>query len=623
MALPALSYSVADLFTQALTEHFASTKFLIAAYQRGYKWKAATHIRKLLRDLLEAYTGQAPDYYLQYITVKQTTGAELEVVDGQQRLTTLSVFFAVSHQSGHLKTDFTDGRLRYAIREIDGDSLLDRFIYHGNIGATLAWSDWKSFALAFPEADRQDMFHLFSAAKEIKRFFEDELDEDQRQEFTAFVAKSAKLIVNNVGLEAAVSSETTFSNLNNNRVDLTDLDLVKGLLLTRIGREDSRSFQQIIEYRTTHGRYWDEMSRWLRNPGVETVFRFDAREGGMMTLVELVNSRNKSPARSGKGIPPDVKASFPLFTALHRRLGEGEHKLRASRIFQEVRLLHALLKDWHQDAEIHNYLGILRASRTYGGGEKLLNVLTQTETLEGSGARFYLRQQVRSLGCLQPLNTAPDEADTDDWPVTYAQKDHHNLIRDFLLLLNVFPEKTRGPRKHVAFDFASFAGQNWSLEHLFPQNPRQQFQDLSGEDRKVFLELVASTDTAASPEEQAALVSYVLSQRPEQEEKIAEFEHRLEKATGLLHSLGNMVLLDNRTNSALSNHPFRKKRERIVQKVEQGRFIPPHTFGAFAKLLPKGADDQLEVWTQNDIRLHRDYLIKQRQQLMTYLSCNE
>jgi hypothetical protein len=55
-----------------------------------------------------------------------------------------------------------------------------------------------------------------------------------------------------------------------------------------------------------------------------------------------------------------------------------------------------------------------------------------------------------------------------------------------------------------------------------------------------------------------------------------------------------MVLLDNCTNSSLSNHPFRKKRERIVEKVEQeGSFRPSHLHISAVH----APDDQLQVWS--------------------------
>lgn len=97
--------------------------FYIAPYQRGYKWASdapSDPVCLLMSDIKDSFEGKEQEYYLQYITVKkniQNEYAVLEVIDGQQRLTTLSLLFSVLAYK--LKSDdlnFTKNKLKYGIR---------------------------------------------------------------------------------------------------------------------------------------------------------------------------------------------------------------------------------------------------------------------------------------------------------------------------------------------------------------------------------------------------------------------------------------------------------------------------------------------------------------------------
>lgn len=59
--------------------------FFVPDYQRGYRWGAAEVIR-LLDDIKEA---GSDNYYLQPVIVKAMDDGRWELIDGQQRLTTL------------------------------------------------------------------------------------------------------------------------------------------------------------------------------------------------------------------------------------------------------------------------------------------------------------------------------------------------------------------------------------------------------------------------------------------------------------------------------------------------------------------------------------------------------
>ncbi|MFT4757238.1 MAG: hypothetical protein ACI91R_001891, partial [Vicingaceae bacterium] len=68
--------------------------YQIPVYQRPYKW-GDDEVDKLWDDIVESYRNEEPNYFLgSIITAKSGTGKYLDVVDGQQRLTTLVILMA-------------------------------------------------------------------------------------------------------------------------------------------------------------------------------------------------------------------------------------------------------------------------------------------------------------------------------------------------------------------------------------------------------------------------------------------------------------------------------------------------------------------------------------------------
>lgn len=136
-------YSVEQVYTKFL-EDGEKQNFVIPAYQRGYKWTSDgvfSHVQTLMRDLYSAYSrNNGNPYYLQFITLK-SVGDNFEIIDGQQRLTTLSILFCVwSHLHPSESDSFVINKLKYEVRR----NFIDQFIY-ADIGNLLSCGDWQDF----------------------------------------------------------------------------------------------------------------------------------------------------------------------------------------------------------------------------------------------------------------------------------------------------------------------------------------------------------------------------------------------------------------------------------------------------------------------------------------------
>lgn len=69
-------------------------KFFVPSYQRGYRWGRDEVIR-LLEDV---YANGTDNYCLQPIVVRKS-GDRYELIDGQQRLTTLYLIYHFMHNA--------------------------------------------------------------------------------------------------------------------------------------------------------------------------------------------------------------------------------------------------------------------------------------------------------------------------------------------------------------------------------------------------------------------------------------------------------------------------------------------------------------------------------------------
>src|ERR1700730_15888650 len=66
----------------------------VPPYQRPYSWEKE-NVQQLLEDIWEAYEAKDSEYFMgSLITIEKERDLRYDVVDGQQRLTTLNLVFA-------------------------------------------------------------------------------------------------------------------------------------------------------------------------------------------------------------------------------------------------------------------------------------------------------------------------------------------------------------------------------------------------------------------------------------------------------------------------------------------------------------------------------------------------
>lgn len=580
-----LIYSVRNIFNDkdqdgCLCQHGAS-KYLIPSYQRGYKWASddTGAVTILLNDIKKAFELKKKEYYLQYITIKETKDGQdtvLELIDGQQRLTTLSILIAVAAnnlaENDYTKDNFATGKLDYAVR---GNFFQEAI--HSDLKQYLA-EDWEE-----PDDFSQDKHYIISAARKINKFINETYKEKEEwRSFFNFVKDDVKIIVNVVDRG---ESERVFSNLNSNKVSLTEAELIKGILLTKVSRgEDKRKrFREITEERMKLGMLWDEMARWCNSPEVRS-FYFDNKNDGMTELMKFA-LYYKYPDNSydEKKDPKD----YPLFNCY---LDLPSHQEAYQAIVDSYRIL----KDLYEDTEAYNLLGYVMSVKK-APFKSCVEMIKQKDSILTLYIQSILTKKELKVRLLKQIKgIIPKENVEDLW---YGENDDD--IHRVLLALNVFEPKDNQISR-TRFDFYSFKNFEWTLEHIFPQSPEGKNHDLTDEEKEEIKTMVAEIDDADLKEK--VLVSLDKIRTDDEKES-------LKNALGkVVNTIGNMCLLTRGDNASNGCVFFKEKRKNINNLIANGSFVPKHTFEVFSKMLLLDPGP-IEVWTKNNMKEHKTIIV--------------
>jgi hypothetical protein len=548
--------------------------------------------------LKQAWHRKAKEYLLQAITVKKVTdgpdGPVLEVIDGQQRLTTLFILIhAMNFRiEKSVRPNIAENKLRYSIRnESPGlNDLVSEWI--GSVADSKDNFDQLKKALKVDQESRQDCYYLKCAAlrctydlgnRSASPGFQ---TDNEIVDFRNFVFHEVKLMVNAV--EAHVSGEVIFGNLNSNRIVLTETELIKGLLLTRVARETDvtrpRRYREVLEMRIQLGRKWDELNHWANQPEIRSLY-FPAFEVGMKGLLELVARQMPDQFTSAESREIDEKLLF-------------EHFLRQKHfepIFDRLRDTYSRMQDWYANDENYHLLGYCLMHQNprerLSFLVKQLSCMTKPEFNNG----LYQRRNRILLGREGPSGDTDGSKDVDFGKLGYGE--HDNQIKSILLALSVFCGKNAG-----RFNFHAYQEGNWSLEHIFPQTPFGKDAKLDDAQSKAALEILIQNKEKVLANATADKIARLLNSADELDpgDKI----NQLLKSEPLLHKIGNLCLLSPKDNAAMGCGMFDDKRKVIRDRIARGSFVPRHTYEIFSKMIV-GEDDSLNVWSKTNIEKHQ------------------
>jgi hypothetical protein len=213
--------------------------FEIPAYQRPYAWEKEQAV-DLLTDILAAMKDKSTSggvYFLgSVVLIKSPNDPQSKVIDGQQRLTTLTILLSVLRD---LTTDDENriGRRQYVFQKANKDrGTDDRFrvlLRPRDRGFFRKTIQEPGATNALPDVETLDGSQYRIAAN--ARYFREQLDqmpEAERDSLVAFLIQNCYLVV--VAVPNAESARRIFTVLNARGLNLTPTDILKATLLDRV-----------------------------------------------------------------------------------------------------------------------------------------------------------------------------------------------------------------------------------------------------------------------------------------------------------------------------------------------------------------------------------------------------
>lgn len=528
--------------------------FYIPSYQRGYRWGAA----EIVRFLDDIYSTEGKrNYCIQPIVVRDN-GDRYELIDGQQRLTTIYLIYRFMHAESGGFIDEPKFTLSYATREKSAEFLksMDESRKEENIDFRFLYSAYESIKKWFSESERDKK----STLTNINKYF-DEI---------------VKIIWYEVG--GAKDAIDLFTRLNIGKIPLTNAELVKAMFL-------SRDFDEKIDKKKQEeiSLQWDNMEKELHDQSL-WYFLTNKTNGEYRTRIDLVLD-----LISGK--PVDSRERYYTFF----KFDEMHQEKKPDDIWSEIHKKFLMLKDWYGNHEFYHKIGYLIASGAYSLQEISDCSKDKTKDAFRTSLNGFIRDSIIIEGNYADLS--------------YENPSDREKLARLLLLFNVESVRMHGAHSQwFPFDRHKFGKDgkvSWSLEHIHAQQSESlRTQEMWKEWIKLHIESVRSINDD-SDELIHQMNRAIAKNRLDRQEFDSIRERTVDLLsvggnTDYLHAIANLALLSSTDNAALSNSTFDVKRNAIIKMDKDGQYIPFCTRMVFLKYYTPSADNQLHFWGHAD-----------------------
>lgn len=592
--------------------------FFIPRYQRGYRW-GEQEIIELLNDIFQYYKSirdkEDDDkiskfYCLQPIVVKEkiwyNENSEKiegwELIDGQQRLTTLYIILS------YLETtrEFYDNKtsiylLDFETRENCKDFFRQKKFIEKN-------------------ETNVDFFHISKAYGYIKEWFKDKLT------FRLDILKTILQEKHNVSIiwyetidenidNNNSSSIELFTRINEGKIPLTDAELIKALLLQadRYPEEKQHFIKQrlfeiasewdYIESSLQNDKFWYFLNATNYKPSsrIEFIFKIIAE-----------NWNNKlNDKQIEKGSKHFEYLVFDKYLTKKRKefveKTENDNLLKPiNDIWKEIKAIFNIFHEWYDDHSLYHYIGYLLAIDNTKKDKIIKELLSQKVTKTD-----FLTQLKKRIAKKVKINKKKDNSSEFKILSELSYNTDNNEIINILLLFNI-ETLIKHKKENAKFPFHLYKTEKiTSIEHIHPQNPENIETDeersyiwLNEHNSSLRLLILNNDDNKEKCNEFIKNTESILNKFDKDKFKIIyseiiDFYTQLSQIKeNEVHTLYNLALVDKNTNSALNNSFFEIKRE-ILKLNKLNRYIPICTQRAFSKYYSSNPQEMI-FWSNND-----------------------
>ncbi len=622
-------------------------KFYVPSYQRGYRW-IADQVYQLIEDLEEFYYyhykyNDKKFYCLQPLVVKERKihkeengenieSDALEVIDGQQRLTTILILL----QALQLRKRVIEGdnpsdvkvvpnvySIQYETREGSG-------LWLSKLNKIIQTSDeYQKF-----EQENCDYSHFAEAFKTAYNKFE-EWDEDQLADFGKVLRRGTKFIWY-YPTEAAGSNADIFDRLNAGKISLNNAELIKALFIQR-----NNWTQDNLAYSKSLSLEWDAIESRLQNKEFWGFIYRSRHPYSYDTHIEYIFDLLQ---RKDESRHDEKKFTFNRYMASYRQTianNETEEKVKSEWVKQkwnEVKELFDTLNEWYDNKPIYHRIGFILE---YVESEYVLSLRSKLEGKKHSERIIILDDIIKE-----------EMSKIKGRQLFYGKAQ----MSEVLFLYNILLEDKR-VSDTARFSFANYKeihkNNGWDQEHVASHTDYSADKTKAKQLATDIIELIVGKKPICEEKEKEKVKVYYIDYsiyKPDGEEKelcdmalsILNEEHNqneqkktdeeIQEETTIyqLYSLvqkhfntdddvfqtitlndeqtqkhekdfiWNFVLLNAKTNRSYGNNIFPVKRKRILQD-EYNVYTPVGTRNVFEKAYSRKSD-QMFYWSKSDAK---------------------
>lgn len=526
--------------------------FFVPSYQRGYRWSDIEVVR-LLDDIY--LTEGKRNYCLQPVVVRKN-GERYELIDGQQRLTTIYLIYRFMNEESFGFIDEPRFTLSYETREQSEDFL-------------------KSIDLSRKD-ENIDFWFLCAAYESIKQWF----SERDRKSTLTNINKYFDEIVRIIWYEVSESEDAIglFTRLNIGKIPLTNAELVKAMFLSKDSDENvDKEKQEEIALQ------WDNMEKELHKSSL-WYFLTNKSNAYFQTRIDLILD-----LISGKAI--DNREKYYTFF----KFDEMRKSKTLDSIWRSIQQTFLLLKDWHENHGLYHKIGYLIASEALSL-QKIFE-LSKDKTKDDfkNSLDEYIRDSIKIKGNYSELS--------------YEKPVDQKKISTLLLLFNVESVRRNGEHSQwFPFDKYKFGNSGkvtWSLEHIHAQHSEGlRTQEMWKEWLSLHIPSVEAVSDNSG--ELTDLMKAAIEKDKLERQEFDTIQQRVVELlsvkgnTEYMHSIANLALLSSTDNAVLNNSTFDVKRNEIIKMDKAGQYIPFCTRMVFLKYYTNSAENQLHFWGHAD-----------------------
>lgn len=541
--------------------------FFIPSYQRGYKW-TPKEVEDLLNDINDFKprivndTEEKTWYCLQPIVVKKRiSGDGFEVIDGQQRLTTIFLIL------NYLNQDYVVDK-RDKLFDLDYETRTGTKTFLNNL-ATNSESN-----------ENIDFYYIGEAYKKISNWFDGRSTNFDKGDFRSKFKFNSKVIWYESTEDNSIS---IFTRINIGKIPLTNSELIKALFLNsanfdknkidklRLKQLEIATEWDIIEHSLQNNRFWYFLTE-KKNSTNRIEFIFD-----------LINEDE------------DNNDNYSTFRFFNRKFQIKTQEIVENN-WKEIKDYYQRFNEWFNERDLYHKIGYLIS----------INATSIKQLYKKSSAvsKTHFKEHLDRLIRDSLKNISLEELQYGDRNVSSVL-----LLYNILTMLNSETDNSY-------FPFDIFKNEKWDIEHItsvkdtIPDKNREQWLT----DAKVFIDESKGDGKDLIKRAEVCDVNNNEDFKALFEGIVTHFNTDIKDED--INDISNLTLLDSETNRGYKNAVFPLKRKTIITRDKAGVFIPICTKNVFLKYFSE-YPPRISFWTQDDREKYEEDLYKVLDEYLT------